>query len=46
MDFFSITKVEANEADWIAGLTPVIEGVGLRVRDGGSWSDVLLGLEV
>jgi hypothetical protein len=36
MDFASVTEGEANEADWTKGLTPVIEGVGLRVRGGGS----------
>jgi hypothetical protein len=46
MDFVSVTEGAASEADWTTGLTPVTEGVGLRVRDGGSWPDVLLGLEV
>jgi hypothetical protein len=45
MDFVSITKGVASEVDWTTRLTPM-EGVGLRVRDGGSWPDVLLGLEV
>jgi hypothetical protein len=46
MDFISITEGAASEVDWTAGLTPMTEGVGLRVRDGGSSPDVLLGLEV
>jgi hypothetical protein len=46
MDFVSVTERAASEADWIAGLTPMTEGIGLRVRDGGLWPDVLLGLEV
>jgi hypothetical protein len=36
MDFISIIEGAANEADWTAGLTPLTEGVGLRVQDGGS----------
>jgi hypothetical protein len=46
MDFDSVTEGAANEEDWTAGLSPMIEGVGLKVRNEGSWSDVLLGLEV
>jgi hypothetical protein len=46
MDFVSVTEGAASEADWTAGLTPVTEGVGLKVRDGGSCPNVLLGLEM
>jgi hypothetical protein len=46
MDFFSVIEGASNEVDWKTQITPVIEGVGLRVRDGGSCMNVLLGLEV
>jgi hypothetical protein len=46
MDFVSVTEGAASEADWTTRLTPMIEGVGLRVRDGGSWMYVLFLLEV
>jgi hypothetical protein len=45
MDFVSITEGAASEANWTTRLTLVIEGVGLRVRDEGSWLNVFLGLE-
>jgi hypothetical protein len=46
MDFVSVTERETSEAYWTVGITPVTEGVGLKVRDEGSWPDVLLGLKV
>jgi hypothetical protein len=46
MDFLSVTEGVASEANCTTRLTPVTEGVGLRVQDGGYWLDVLLGLEV
>jgi hypothetical protein len=46
MGFVSVTEGATSEADWTTRLTLVLEGVGLRVRDGGSWTNVLLGLEV
>jgi hypothetical protein len=36
MDFVSFIEGAASEPDWIAGLTPVIDEVGLRVQGGGS----------
>jgi hypothetical protein len=41
MDFFSVTEGEASESNWTTNPTSVTKGVGLRVRDGGSWSNVL-----
>jgi hypothetical protein len=46
MDFLSVTEGAASEANCTTRLTLVTEGVGLRVRDGGYWIDVLLVLEV
>jgi hypothetical protein len=44
--FVSIIEGATSKADWTTRIIPVTVGVGLRVRDGGSWLDVLLGLEV
>jgi hypothetical protein len=41
MDFVSVTEGATSEADWTTEPTSVTEGVGLRVRGGGSWPDVL-----
>jgi hypothetical protein len=46
MVFFLVTKGATSEAEWIARLTLVTERLGLRVQDGASWLDVLLGLEL
>jgi hypothetical protein len=46
MDFISVIEGASNESNWTTRLTPMTYGFGLRVRDGGSWIDVLLELEV
>jgi hypothetical protein len=46
MDFFLVTEEETDEVDWIVGFASVIDAVGLKDQGGGSWMDVILGLEV
>jgi hypothetical protein len=47
MDFSLVTEGEASEGDQIIEFSSVTKGVGLRVRDGGFWMDVLfLGIRV
>jgi hypothetical protein len=41
MGFSLVTEGTTNEADWTTRFSLVTKGVGLRVRNGGSWLDVL-----
>jgi hypothetical protein len=43
---FLVIEEASSEVEWRVGFSLVTEGVGLIFQGGGSWLDVLLGLEV